>query len=172
MAEDNQSMKILFMGFVAILIGIVLIDVLGDEENIATQLATQINETVTLSSGTTSVADVTGKLYTVSFFGNATVNSLTDSANITIGTDVNISAKGVLTTAQNKYIGGVGNLTNKTIFADGDYNVTYSFGRAGYVQDSKSRVFINLVPLFFAIAILAISVIFVMAMLRKQNMID
>ena len=86
-------------------------------------------------------------LSSVSYFGNITIN--TSLSSININTHVNWSRNGSI--AVNTYN-----------FTDGTYQISYKFEDDAYVADSTSRVFLNLIPLFFAIAVMLIMVIWLL----------
>lgn len=83
--------------------------------------------------GTTDNADVTE----ITFFGNGTVNSTVTG--ITIGTQINVTkATGVVTLASFN-------------FSAANYRIDYVYEGVNYVNDTSSRVILNLIPIFFVI---------------------
>lgn len=88
-------------------------------------------------TGDTTNEDVTS----VAFFGNVTIG--TQIAGIDVGTEVNFTKPGVIT-------------LNPTNFSSGVYNITYTHDGASFVANTTARTLLNLIPLFFALAILFI----------------
>ncbi len=92
-----------------------------------------------VANGSTANDDV----ITVSFFGNGTIN--TSNANINVNTHVNFTKAGIITVSGR-------NFTNDT------YSITYGFEGDGFVVDATSRTILDLIPLFYVIGILLVSV--------------
>lgn len=152
MAETGKglgNLGILITGFIAVLLGVVLIQIIGTNVEGSDVIETS-NESITITSaeGQTSETD---KLTAIIFFGNSTNN--TNSADITIGTDVNFTKKGVITVGTN-----ITNNANMSVFSDGTYNITYTFEGALFVSNATARTLLKLVMIFFAIGVMAIAI--------------
>ncbi len=138
MAEGEvDKLGIIIFGFLVIFLGIVLSDVIGDSLSLATTLSPITNESVLITASAGQLAN--DDISAVSLFANVSVD-LTD--NLTI--DVNISRAGAIVTSE-----VVGNNT---------YNVSYTFEGDEYVVGSRNRTILNLVPGFFALALLGIGI--------------
>lgn len=139
---EKFSLGMLIMFFVAVVIGVVLIQVLADRQVALTELSTTTNESIIMTSQSGEVTNV--DLEGLTFFGNATNN--TNQASVTIGQEVNFSKNGSVTVSSLHFP------------ADGNYNVSYSFQGDLYVDDKESRTLLVLIILFFVLAILAVAV--------------
>lgn len=91
----------------------------------------------TNSSGTASNDDIVS----VSYFGNGSIN--TDTTGIDFDTDVNWTKGGAI-------------VVDSINFTDVTYDFSYEFEGTNYVTDATSRVLLNLVTLFFSIAVMLI----------------
>ncbi len=92
------------------------------------------------ATGQTSNVDVTS----VSFFGNATVNTDVTSG-VNVGEEVNFTETGAIT-------------VSLEIFTSSDHNISYMYEGDLYVKDTKSHPLLKLITLFFAIIIIAIAI--------------
>jgi len=148
MPENNKIGSIVFL-FIALLLGIVFIQAIGNNVAGNTQLSSKVNEQITITDGVgaTDEDDVVG----LSFFGNNSNN--TNDSTITVGTDVNFTRAGAITVTQNL----TPLIENQTIFANGIYDVSYTYEGNLFVADSTSQTLLNLVVLFFALFILLIA---------------
>lgn len=150
------NMKIfggLLLTFVVLIISLTLLPVIGDETAALGNLDT-VSETlaITSSTGQTARTDVRA----VTFFGNATLN--TSVSGITVGEQVNFTEAGVVTVAG-------GNFTDSP-----NYSITYSDGNAKYITNVTARTLINLVVIFFVLAIVAYAIWFGYNSLKESGM--
>lgn len=142
---ENKLGLIIFL-FIILLIGIVLLDTLGDTVYENTNLFGATNESITMTgtggalTGTTSI---TSGIVGVSFFGNDT----TDLTSV-IDTTVNWTSTGDIT---------LGN-TTLTNYSDSTWDISYTAEGDLYVVDGTSRTLIRLLLIFFAIAIILAAV--------------
>ena len=134
---DVNKVGIFISVFIIILLGIVLIDSIGDTIHAATNLNTLTNESVVITASVGQLAQ--DDVDTLSYFGN---NSNDTSA--FIGTLINYTKAGAIVTDAT-----MGNTT---------YNATYTYEGDEYIVGSNNRVLIKLVIIFFAIAILAAAI--------------
>jgi len=142
MENDINKVSVFVTAFIAIIIGVVLLSTISDSVYDATNVRGATNETLTYSdllaniSNTTSTSndDITG----VTYFAN-----LTDDLTANIDTTVNWTRAGVIT------IDREANGYNNTFYID------YSWESDNYVSHGVSRTLINLLIIFFALAILA-----------------
>lgn len=127
--DGKKQLGIIIGGFIAILLGIILVDVIADNIEASRSLSNIDNETITISStdntatnesilistsgkGQTHNASVVG----VTFFGNATNSThLTD---VVQGVEVNYTASGGIIVATD-------------VFSNGTYNISYTYSTAG-----------------------------------------
>ncbi len=135
---ENQ-MNLLISAFIVIILGVVLIVPIGDDvELVKTASFTVINE----STGLTGTLN-NDELITFDACRNSTMDA------ILIGTHCNVTlANGVVSA-------NALNFSNSLVFID------YKYTPDTYVRSSTARTLITLVILFFAIAILAVGLGFV-----------
>lgn len=147
----DSNLKTFIWGFLTIFVGVVLLDGVADATFDATTVSTVTNESVTFDDASILVTN-TDNSQALIYFGNATNN--TDGSKYTLGEDVNLTS--------------TGNLTRNTVTwpGDGPYDVSYSFHGTNFVNDGTSRVFINLVPLFFAVSVMLVGVFMVVVAIR------
>ena len=136
----QDQLKILFGGFLLLLIGVVFIQEVANNEKGVTNLATINNESITMSSSGRSGETAEDDTTTLNFFGNATNNTRQASSLLVIGSTVNLSRNGSVAVA------GLG-------FSNGPYNISYDYEGDLYVADNTSKTFVRLTTLFFAIFI-------------------
>lgn len=141
-------------GFLTIFVGAVLLSAVSDTTHDATTVSTRSHEQVTFSpeNASTAVVAQTDHSHALTFFGNGTNSTL--DAGTTIGTHVNLSTNGTIRKSTLKFPG------------DGPYNASYSFHGENFVTDGTSRVFINLIPLFFALSVMMAGVMMVFVAIR------
>lgn len=147
MADSN--LKLIFGLFVALLLGIVLIQVIATSIAGTDDIHTSDNESMTITSSAGQVRF--DELTTVTFFGNG--SNSTAQSDVVINTHVNWTEDGDIT---------VGN----DIFSDGVYNITYNYEGDLYVSNGTSRTLLGLVVLFFAVYLV------VLASISVKNFID
>lgn len=141
MKKGAITLGVIISLFIALLVGVVFIDVLGDRRFAAETTESVTNESVTVASQSGQLANVELGVFELTFFGNSTYN--TDN-NCTVNVHANVSEAGVLTLHTN--------------FSDGSYNATYGWYPDEYVQSEISQTLIGITVIFFAIAIAIISV--------------
>ena len=143
--------KLLISGFIAILIGVVLITPIGNDiENVKISSRTLLNESVTISSG----------LGTLTFDELISFDSCRNSSmdNIFSGGDCNV------TTATGEVSVTPAN------FSDGLAFIGYTYEPDSYVHSGTARTLISLTTLFFAIAIMTVGAGLVFAGLKQGGM--
>ncbi|KKN26857.1 hypothetical protein LCGC14_0870620 [marine sediment metagenome] len=147
MAETQQGLKLLIMGFVTIIIGLVLIQVIADDvERVKIATIPIVNES--LASGTT-ITLANDELTIFSGLRNLTTqNIVITQCNSTLAT-------GVLVCNSTKL--------ESTVNAD------YTYIPDNFVRDSTSRTILSLTILFFAIGIMALGIGFTIAGFRQSG---
>jgi len=132
--DQDKTLGIIIGGFVTLIIGIILLNSIGASIDDATLSKSVGQESIVIasSSGTTLEDDLIG----VSFFGNKTIN--TSNYATELNTMVNWTAAGLITVSP-------GNLSDET------YEISYTYTGNNYVNDSKSRTILRLIPIFFVI---------------------
>lgn len=166
---DNKIAGSLIAAFVFVIVGLVLVDVVGDQIVGATQTLTSINETLFINSSRLGGSTV----------NNATALDLVHDDIVSI-TEV-LTFNGTVYTADRDYNFTRDNVymlnstfVNKTgTFANGNLTRwTYVYEPDTYVEGSSiARTLLTLIPIFAAIAILAWLISKVLAgseLLRKQ----
>lgn len=104
-----------------------------------------------------TAADVINEqVLAVSSFQNVSIG--TQIVGITINDDINFTKAGRITVSPFNFSGG-------------PYNITYSYGGDNYIEDSTARVFINLIPLFFAIGVVLAGIGMVYAGFREAGLL-
>ncbi len=127
------------MGFVALLIGIVLVQQIGDDVVGNTELSSKINESITITTTSNTIInesiDITAaggghvgnsSVISVTFFGSG--NKSTGEATIEVGVDVNFTRTGNITV----------NIVNFS--TDVTYNISYIYVSAGIGQTDQDDV--------------------------------
>ena len=129
MVDTKGGLNIIVGGFIAILLGVVLVQVIADSIKGTETINTVTNESFTLTTTNNAIVNESVTLTSqigntgntsvikVSFFGNGT-NS-TDLAAISFGTEVNVSRDGQIIVAA-AFFGG-----------SGPYNITYNYTSVG-----------------------------------------
>ena len=218
MADSTNTLNVIVGGFIALILGLILIGVVADTISTLDDIVNVVNESITVSSTSNAVVNQSitmssnsgttgnGSVYILSFFGNATNSS--HLASVTLGLHVNITRDGVVVTDNQRFaasgiynisytfttdgigttsvtedvtsldffgnatisthitgiaIGAEANLSSKGNlrvstynFTDGTYNVSYTHEGVNFVANKTARTLINLIIIFFALAILAI----------------
>ena len=147
---DGKDLGLLLGSFIIILVGVVLVNSIGDSLYLASTISTvTVNESITMATGTGEVAnnDVT----LITFYGNG--SDSTGTGAFVVAESVNVTkATGVV-------------VVNDT--STGAYNITYEYEGTEYVTDSQSRTLINLIPIFFVIAIVLVGYVIVVRSYEK-----
>jgi len=128
----GKAMNLTLGGFIAVLVGVILISTLADDINASRNLFNE-REELTLTAGA-------GQTTFTRLVDCTNASNKTNDITVNIDTLFNCSTAGVITTQPN---------------ISGQWNVSYNYGDALYVQDSTSRSLLPLVTLFFALAIMA-----------------
>lgn len=148
-----DKLKVLIGGFLAILIGIVLLGVVADNVHTTSQINNALNESLTMagpltaSTGSTTYSNITA----VNYFANAT-----DDLTANLDTLVNWTSSGTITVG-----GGLSNVSNS------GYNISYEYEHPNYIANGTSRTLISLITLFFALGILALGIALVYASIKE-----
>lgn len=149
--EETNKVGVFLIAFITLLVGIVLLDVTADQIWLrADGLYTATEEVVTLSNvSAVNLANnwVTG-ITTVLGVYSATANATLTSDNYTAG-NLNDDGYGTIL-----LVAGVGGSS----FEGNTSYITYNYQDDTYVRDAGSRVFIRLIVIFFAFAILATAI--------------
>jgi len=146
MASLNK-MSVLIMGFIVILVGIVLLSSLADNENNIRTLTTVTDDPFTGSNSTcTRISN--GCIDSITSVENATGAMTVGAANYSL-------CRSSTTNLQDGIILAAGSQAQGITLGGAALNATYQHS-AGctYVSNSTSRVFISLIPIFFAMAVL------------------
>ena len=121
------SLKPIIIGFVALLIGIVFVQVIADNQIANTTLSQAVNESITITGDTATIINETitmssnngntlkRGIETVTFFGN--VSNHTDLPGIDLGIDINFTRSGLII---------VGNDADGPFTGNGPYNISYT----------------------------------------------
>jgi len=142
-----NQMGLMIGSFIVIVVGVILADTLADSLYQATTLSTVTqNESVTISAGVGTLAndDVT-QIY---YFGGS--NLSTKTTGISLNTQVNITDKATSTIR-----------VDSVNFSNGKWNCTYEYEGTDYVADNQSRTILNMIPIFFVLAIVLVGYIVV-----------
>ncbi len=167
---DNKGMNTILIAFVLIVIGVALVNVISDSvfENVSP--VGMSNETLDITS-----LKINGTWKT----GAGNLNNINQSLPLTLANDeifdiisvVNASAGG--TGADILYIEGVDwnhtgdtiTFTNSSAMVTNNSNatfVTYTYKTDSYVEHSTARTLLDLIPLFFVIALFLFVVFFIL----------
>lgn len=154
----NAQMALIISAFVGLIIGIPLLTTTGDQVAATDDTVTVLGETITITSGAGQTSLVELGLYEVTFFGNVTNNTGNNGVGIGDGNtnDVNWTEAGVIE-------------INTTLWADGSYGINYSYYPNAYVQEGTSRTLLSLIPIFFALAVLAVGILAAKKGLEDMN---
>lgn len=154
----NKDIGILIMGFITLFIGLILIGSIADTTNESTTLFNYVNDTNTFTHAAGGPA--TGQL---TFDRLVTVtdiqNDSGDGGDLTgeLDTNINVSALGAISIV--------------TEYENDSFNFSGAYGGDGYVQHGVSRTLVDLIPLFFAIALLLVGVGMVYVGLKGTGML-
>ena len=145
---DTQG-KLLLSSFMAILIGIVLIQPIGDDiELLKVSSRTITNESIAISSGAGTLANDEG----ISFDACRNTSDI-----MTANTLCNVTlATGIVA-------------VDPTNFSDGLAFIDYKYEPDTYVHSSAARVIVTQTRLFFAIAILLVGIGFAIAAFKQSG---
>lgn len=144
----QDQLKVIFGGFVALLLAVAFIQIISNNEKAVTRLSIVSNESVTLTSGSGAVLASRTPTAGMLFFGNMTNNTDQTGTPMIIGSTVNLSRNGTIVLSQTFAFSPVG-----------PYNISYQFEGSQYVNNPIAKSFISLNTLFFAIAILFVGLI-------------
>ncbi len=134
--------KIIISTFVFVIVGIVLLQAISDDvKEVTTATLTSGNETVTLTSDEGTTAHIEGIAAT------ACRNQSADQTVFVLDLNCNVSSVGAVIVSGLNFSDQVG--------------IDYTFQPEEYVRSATSATLIALVVLFFALAILAISMGFI-----------
>lgn len=134
-AELNK-LTLFISAFMVLILGMILLGVLADNIWANTNTDSRGNETVTITSRT-------GQVEQTDIISLTSIYNYTLSFTPLIGTQFNISSTGVIT-------------TNSTT-PNGTYFVAYTFYPELYVANGTSRTLLSLIVLFFALAVVAVT---------------
>lgn len=138
MAQTNNLGLVIYIGL-ALIVGTILASAIGDYSYDATTISNRINESITIASTTATLS-------------NDDVTSITALRN---GTHDDFSWL-ISTIGFNYTEAGVINANDS--LPTGTAYAAYNFQGDGYVDHATSRVFLKLIPLFFAIAVLGLAI--------------
>ena len=142
--DNEKALAGVILTFIGLILGSIFLGEISTFVTGNTDLSSASQESIVISSSTGQTAN--DDVVVTSFFGNTTFN--TTNVNVDLGEEVNVSSVGVVTvTAAN--------------FSDATYKIDYTHEGELYVSGSSSaRVIIGIIPIFFAIFILLIGVMF------------
>jgi len=143
---QNDLTKLIF-GIITVIVGIVLLQAVADQSAAVTDNYALVNETVAIASTAGQTGGVTNVALTS--FANA-------SATFVDGQDINVTTAGVISTN----------------VSDGNYNISYAYTGTNYVADSTARTFVDLIPLFFAIAVVMVGVAIAINAMRGLGIVN
>jgi len=152
----NEYINKIIAAFILLIVGIVMLGVVATETNDRTTLtsATEQIDTMAANNGTGIDAAQT---FTITLLGDTNADCLLTDYTFenSTGTDFTETTDYTLDTAT-----GVFNLENTTfdrLAADNSTNVTYTYCPSGYISLGWGRTTTNLVPGFFALALMGIA---------------
>ncbi len=158
--ENDGKLGMVIVVFLLIILGAVFLEVLSDHNWLHRNTYTVANGTETLStvsnSSTTQMAHY--PVASILFVVNATGGEVVAATNYSATTSsVYYMYNGLFLLSPDG--GG---------FSGEDVNISYTYYPSGYVRASNARIILNLVPLFFVIAIL---LFVVMPVMKKFELI-
>jgi len=177
---DNTSTGLLLTAFLALLIGIVLIGVVATQTSDTTTTTIVTNETLDTSSARVVSAsppafmlNISGRLDLANKYASGdwqtgdsdcdfTILSVTNSTSNLASSDYNVTNDGVLT------------FTRTDIDADGinSSQVGYRYCEDDYLSESWTRTVLDLVPGFFGITLLLISVGLFYSIAKRERILS
>lgn len=157
--------------FVLALLGVIFLGILADQIVSTYQTYTKTNESITITGGSGKTAN--SPLLSVSFFGNGTNNTDLGGGGYAIGEDINSSRNGSIKVATNILFTGF-TAGNGTFFADGTYNITYTYANDNYLQDRSSTSVNILKPtiILFAVGVLLVVIGLVYFYLKQSGFLE
>lgn len=147
---EKNSVGLIVGVVITLVVGLALIDNLGDVIYASRTLSTASNESVTIASSTVTTAE--DDVQSISYLGN-TSHNFGVGTNIS-GVNINITRGGVIT-------------VNGAEIPDDTYAVTYVYEEDEYVVHNTSRILMPLMVTFFAIAILMVAILYVLKVLPQ-----
>lgn len=147
MTQTNTGLKAILGAFIFLIVALALIGSIANSTTDATEAKTVTNESMALIN-VTAVASANNQWDSVTRIGNASL-TLTSGSNYTVD----------LTQ------GEVTLLSGTTLPTTGTYDVSYVYRNVG---DTTSRGLINLIVLFFAIAILVTTIAYLSPSFREM----
>jgi len=156
--EDKGKMSMVIILFLLIILGSVFVGVLGDQNWLHRNTYRVNNETLSTVSNLTTLTQV----------ANYPIAEILYVTNET-GTYVLATAANYTRTTDSAYYMYNGKFILNQLPSEFDgynVNISYKYYPSGYVRQSTARVLLNLVPLFFVIAIL---LFVVMPVLKKYE---
>lgn len=167
MVENNVQLKSVLMGFVGLVLFIAFTTVIADNQVGNTELSNIQNEPITIIGGSGELLN--DNIKSITLFGNGSNNTLINSNVILIGTHVNFTSNGTLQVVQNLNITPAGQATTGIVFANGEYNVSYTYGGDLYVDDASSRSLLNVTTVLWVLVGLGIAILAFMGASGKMS---
>ena len=125
MVDSSKGLNVVIGAFIAIIVGVVLAQVIGDQIKATSSLISVSNESITISNTNNVIVNesititsgsgdtLNTSVVRVGFFGNGTNN--TDLAAVTIGEEVNFTRDGVIRVSTDQFPGA------------SPYNISYNY---------------------------------------------
>ena len=148
---DQNKMMILISAFILLLVGIILTSEVANSNSKARSLGTVTDDQFTADNAS-CVQITTGCIDSITLVENATKATTVGSANYTLCRSSTTHLQDGIQLKDGAQMAGE-SLDGFTL------NATYTQSAdCTYVSDATSRVFLNLIPLFFAIAVMLVGV--------------
>ena len=150
---ENNNLGMLLGAFILIVVGVVLVDSIADS-------VAELDDTITLddNESLTWVANNTPIVLANDDIVSGSQIVYNQSNQLTSGSDYTMSRSTI--TFLN---------TSDTVFATDLLNITYTHEGVNYLNDSTSRTLINLVVLFFVLAILGVGYLIAIKSFDNMN---
>lgn len=143
---ENDT-KLLISSFVMIIIGLVLWQAQNDVISQTQRLGIANQSSITVTGATFGAANT--PINALIFFGNG-------SNTATLGTEANFSRNGTVT-------------ISKSVFTStGPFDLKYSYEGTNYMTDASARSVTGIIPLFTALALMAVGVVMAVMSFRKN----
>jgi len=146
--KAQMGLGVFLMVFIAVIVGLALFLTIAQTTGSATATSTATNVTYTAPANGARI-DLTGQdLLSTPVVHNATTGTVILAGNYTIDEIVSTST-GVKTISLQ---------VDSTDQQSLDWNVSYTYGADGYVNSSGARAMVSLIAIFFALAVVVITI--------------
>ena len=172
---EKSSLAMLMSAFLAIIVGVSLIGVIASEGNDVTNTINVTGESVDY---TDAILDITGEINTTK---EITIANAPDGWRITdcpvVGFDLYNDSGSLTLTADYTFTASTGvilfnNTANVNDSLTNTTTATYVYCDEGYLTQGWNRTIIDLIPGFFALALMGIGVGLFYGVMRKEGLIN